>query len=1409
MEAPEKSIVVVLGAHRSGTSSIARSLQILGVELGERLMAPTPGVNEKGFYEDIDLNRINIELLRELDQDWHTLTLVSPAALQDERIDPLRIQASALLKSRISKADVFGFKDPRICRLLPFWQHIFKELQLNASYVISIRNPISVANSMQRIHGLPPEKTHYLWLEHVLPSIQLTKCYPRVVVDYDRMLADPEKQVRRIAKALRFDKRFDPDRLAEFQRNFLDKNLRKAFAEAKDVFEDPGIPKPVKSAFKVLKDIAGDRRSLNSNSSAKTFDALSTEMEGMAQALGYLDRLDNIIIVQNEAVSQKDSHIEALSQVLGERDCRINSLLCNLNDQAARADALTRVAEARDDRIESLIHDLEEQEVRASKLGQELAQRDGRIESLIHDLEEQEVRASTLGQELAQRDGRIESLIHDLEKQKARAFALGQELAHRDGRIESLIDDLKQQEARASTLGQELAEREGRIETLDLEIEEKDKVIQQVGVRAVEINHRLRKAGSSFGWRLLKSARMLRVFLQDLRKSTPVELLPFNEIETADSGWISTGFDPQFLILSERSWTDLAGWWWMNIEQNSDQPMEAQLFIDAGNGFDPSLVINLRLSGKGRQQIPIYIPLRCNSIRLDPCDKPATFSLSLRGLKKMKQAPDLRAEFSSQAAAYESLGAVSGSDLVLTPLKGIKHCGKDGYPWESVEEDPWFGLKGFKDKLNPGWYSIEYSIRANVTRGTAKLYFDFGEGYSEWASVALPFRSDGTVMRIYWLPATPRKIRMDPIEQPAKFSVRRIQFVAIESEIARDQMLKRVVEKAAQYKDLSEEGILRDLEKRSDLEKTSVSKLLYEVYNHTFRVESGQTTIVQEYEDWIAKVEAPELACLDPSREIREGLKLKPTISVVMPVYNTEINFLERAIESVIGQSYPHWELCIADDASTAPKVREILESYKKRDPRINVIFRRKNGHISEASNSALGLATGEFVALLDHDDELAEHALFFVALAINRRPSANIIYSDEDKIDEQGRRIDPHFKPDWSPDSFFSQNYISHLGVYRRELIDKIGGFRVGVEGCQDHDLLLRSLTYVTSKDIVHIPRVLYHWRVVIGSAALGHGEKRYTSEVGIKVLQDYFSAHGFDSIKVESGLVPNTYRVCYSMPRPEPMVSILIPTRDKLEFLETCVRSVLENTTYQNYEVLILNNNSVEPETLEYFERIEVDDSRVRVLPYRHPFNFSAINNYGVKHARGQVVGLVNNDIEVITPEWLTEMVSHALRPEIGCVGAKLYYPDDTIQHAGVIVGLGGVAGHSHKYFPRDSSGYFYRLKVIQNMSAVTAACLVVRKSIYEQVGGLDETGLGIAFNDVDFCLKVREAGFRNLWTPYAELYHHESKSRGGEDTMEKLERFNREIAFIKNKWNSKLQLDPYYSCNLTLAREDFSLR
>ncbi|OLF71920.1 hypothetical protein AWH61_17430 [Alteromonas sp. W12] len=577
------------------------------------------------------------------------------------------------------------------------------------------------------------------------------------------------------------------------------------------------------------------------------------------------------------------------------------------------------------------------------------------------------------------------------------------------------------------------------------------------------------------------------------------------------------------------------------------------------------------------------------------------------------------------------------------------------------------------------------------------------------------------------------------------------------------------------------------------------------VYNEYPQTTSNEPS-VNPYEAWRLRNEHYNF--LETQSTIN-GFALTPLISIVVPVYNPEKALLEECIKSVMQQSYTNWQLCLADDCSPSPHVREVLEHYQSLDNRITVVFREQNGHISKASNSALEVANGEWIALLDHDDELSQHALYEVVKVINEKPSTCLIYSDEDKIDETGERCDPHFKSGWNLDLLYSQNYVSHLGVYRADIVKKIGGFRAGYEGSQDYDLLLRYSREIKHSEIVHIPKVLYHWRAVEGSTALGHGEKSYTTDAGIKALEDHFNCLG-ENVSVEQGMHQNIYKVNWPITTKDgtsPLVSLIIPTYNGHEITKQAIDSILEKTTYPNYEILLVDNNSDDPLSLEYFEELQSHE-KVTVLRFPYPFNYSAINNFAATHANGELIGLINNDVEVISPDWLTEMVSNAIRADIGCVGAMLYFHNDTIQHAGVIIGIGGVAGHSHKHFKRGDYGYFSRLKVVQNLSAVTAACLLVRKTVFNEVNGLNEKELTVAFNDVDFCLKVQSAGYRNLWTPYAELYHYESISRGAEDNPEKVARFNLEVDYMKKTWNTGSEDDIYYNINLTNKHENFAI-
>jgi len=561
------------------------------------------------------------------------------------------------------------------------------------------------------------------------------------------------------------------------------------------------------------------------------------------------------------------------------------------------------------------------------------------------------------------------------------------------------------------------------------------------------------------------------------------------------------------------------------------------------------------------------------------------------------------------------------------------------------------------------------------------------------------------------------------------------------------------------------------------------------------------------YQKWILKHDR----LTDPEREwIREQSKLlasKPVFSIVMPVYNPPVEFLKLAIESARKQLYPYWELCIADDASTHPDVIETLQAYSKLDSRIKVIFRTKNGHISAASNSAFEIARGEWMALLDHDDELAEHALYCVAREINEYPDAKLIYTDEDKITTEGKRFNPYFKPDWNPALLTGHNFFNHLGVYRSDLVRDAGAFRERYEGSQDYDLLWRCVEKVKPDQIRHIPHILYHWRALPGSVARGMDVKNYAIAAARRAMQDHLDRENIDG-HVERCLEnSDLHRVVYRVPTPAPRVSVLIPMRDKVHLTQTCVETLQGITQYDNLETVIINNDS-EEEASKSWLRDFAAKPHCRVVDVPGKFSYSRINNEAVRQTTGEILLFLNNDIEILHESWMIEMVGQLLQRNVGAVGARLWYPNKTLQHGGVIVGLGGLAAHQFCETPRGQMQYFGRNVLCQNLSAVTAACLAVKRECFAKVGGFNETDLPVQYNDVDLCLRLREAGYDIVWTPFAELLHHESKSRGYNTSPEQLEVFSREANYLKKRWAKWIEHDPAYNPHLTIDRSDFSI-
>lgn len=544
---------------------------------------------------------------------------------------------------------------------------------------------------------------------------------------------------------------------------------------------------------------------------------------------------------------------------------------------------------------------------------------------------------------------------------------------------------------------------------------------------------------------------------------------------------------------------------------------------------------------------------------------------------------------------------------------------------------------------------------------------------------------------------------------------------------------------------------------------------------------------VIEYNKWLEKNK-----CVSNYVE----LKYKPLISLLIPVYNVEKKYLEECLDSILNQTYNKFEVCLVDDCSTNEETINTLRKYEKKDKRIRVKYRKKNGHISVATNDALKMANGEFIGLIDNDDLLSENALYENVKVLNKNKKIDFIYSDEDKLSPQGTFCDPHFKPDWSPDTLLSLNYICHFTVIRKKIVDLVNGFTVGLEGAQDHDLFLKVTE--KTKNIYHIPKILYHWRMIEGSTSMSISNKSYATDKGKQAIENALKRRKIKGT-VKKDEISTYYQVNYKYDK-EPLISIIIPTRDYADILKKCVDSIYEKTTYKNFEIIIANNDSKEKETLNLFDSYKKKYKNFKVVDCIMKFNYSKINNLAIEKAKGDYIVLLNNDTEILTSNWLNLMVGYALQDHIGCVGVKLLYPDDlTVQHAGVILGLGGVASHAYIGEKRDALGMYGRLRVPYNYAANTAACLMVSKKKFKEVGGLEED-LMVAYNDVDFNIKLLEKGYYNVTLPQVELIHYESKSRGLDTTSEKYQRFLKESQYMWDKWEKILNNDPYYNPNFT---------
>lgn len=806
----------------------------------------------------------------------------------------------------------------------------------------------------------------------------------------------------------------------------------------------------------------------------------------------------------------------------------------------------------------------------------------------------------------------------------------------------------------------------------------------------------------------------------------------------------------------------------------------------------------------------IFVPRPIRELRFDPSLRPCEFDAhDVRVTAYVGPERWLRAAADALLRAARLFRHVrwhAGAEPCMLPVRPLtpdpvlvaESDGQSGFDATSCDPQLVARLPLGTPATIPGWYrvSVELTQREGDLAGP-RVYLPSPGGCTEARSVELQLVDGAFVADIYLRHRT-RELRLDPSIYPCIFDCGPLQLTCLGP--GRWLRAAAAVARSATRLNAEQRSFFRRLAFR--ILRTQGPRAFLEAAFLASAPSSVSTS--PGYAAWVLAYATPTRAELAEMADECSRLERQPLISLITPVFNTPAGFLRAMLDSVLRHAYPRWELCIADDASTEAHVRPILEEYARRDARIKVAWRETNGHISAASNTAIGLATGEYLALLDHDDELTPDALCWVVKELNDHPDAALVYSDEDKLHVDGALATPYFKPDWNYDLFLSHNLITHLGVYRADIVREIGGFREEFSGAQDYDLALRFIERIEPSRIRHIPRVLYHWRMLAGSTAMGGSQKAYAAARSRLAIEQHLQRKRI-AASVEFVPEMEAHRVRYPVAAPQPLVSIIVPTRNAKELVRQCIESVVQKTTYPRYEILLVDNGSDDPAALAYFAELR-DRGTVRLIEDRLPFNFARINNAAAKHAHGDYLLLLNSDTKVISPDWLTELVSHAQRPDVGVVGAKLWYGDDTLQHAGLVL-VAGAAGHGHARKRRGDHGYMGRANLIQAVSALTAACFCIRRELFEQAGGLDET-LSVSFNDVDLCLRLQSAGYRNIYTPYAELYHYESLTRGYEDTPAKLHRFQKEMEILRTRWMPVLLNDPSYNPNLAMAGEPFSL-
>jgi O-antigen biosynthesis protein len=1312
--------ILVLGMHRSGTSTATRCLNLVGMDVGPHLLAPDGG-NSKGYWEHADAVRINDGLLEALGLSWWSLDPLPAGWLTSPQATIARKEIEVLVRRDFAGIPLWGIKDPRMCRLAPLWIDVVRGMGIDVSAVFVIRSPHEVARSLSKAHGLTEEASVLSWAQYTAESECATRHLRRAMVSYDRVLSEPAAMLEDIGRALDISWPVAPMERRGALEAFVDSGLRTHSGEG----GSENVPTPVVRLEEACERLAAAKGEVDWSQ----FSLLCDETIELLDVLAYRTRaqLPDEMAWMHQLNEAKREQAHAVFYRAGSGE--------EFSDQSSVAHPVF----FRRTQIEFKLADGAYERQRldpADRAGYYLifalnvVDADGTVVWNWGDAPDE---VTFVGIERINCPGRLDAHLYRFNEDPQIHLAWSLDRVHFG---QTLILDIERLDDQRLAL--ELDEWRDAAEQSERLLREQLRVAHAEKIASVEILEQLVAARSD-----AEGLKQQLVMLQQEAKAQ------------AHRGLVAARGDAdalkqQLLMLQQEA----------EAQAHRGSVLQHQLTISAAE-------VETLKKGLLHQSEMMRTLLR-------------------RGLWSSLRRRLARTEFRLLPKQHIEVLDASARSFRVTGDDPIFDCESDNYP------------------LAPGWYLVTLHMEQHAGPPAQPcLYPDYGpDTLCAPAGEGMLFvRSGRSVHRgLVRFTHPVRALRFDPATGPCELSLSKLVVKRVSKLRAAWQLAK------AWRRPMDSVGKLRPAWRSilSNFRSMGISGGVDGLYRW-YTVGDPRK---HSYDAWLASFDDISPTEMRVARARSSNWSYRPLISILVPTYNTDEQWLRSCLDSVLSQAYPNWELCIADDASPKAHVMRVLNEYAARDKRIRVERRSANGHISASSNTALQMATGEYVALLDHDDELHPLALDAVVGALQRHPQWKLIYSDEDKLDQHGHRYDPYMKPDWNYDLLLSQNFISHLGVYQRQLVMNVGGFREGYEGSQDWDLVLRCVEKLSAEEIGHIPRVLYHWRAIPGSTAVGVGEKSYARTAALKAITEHLKRVGMDATVREHGhpKLKGQFHVRYRLPAKLPKISLIIPTRDGLHLLKRCVDSILTLTDYDNYEIVIVNNQSSEVETQQYLEQV-IADSRVRVLDYDQPFNYSALNNYAARRTSGEIIGLVNNDIEVISSDWLLEMAGHVMRTDIGAVGAKLYYPNNTIQHAGVVLGLGGVAGHVYCGEPRGYLGQMGRAQLTQNLSAVTAACLLIRRSVFEEAGGLDES-LRVAFNDIDFCLRVRRLGYRNLWTPFAELYHHESATRGYEDSPEKQARFAGEVERMRELWGSELDADPAYSPNLTLTATPFEL-